>query len=95
MRLVYTLVPVRLPLDLGGRGEDVAYFMMVFECLHRAPLELVETSNSLMPLLLGKAYKKRNLACTTKQGSRATCLALTGFAAFGKGAKIISDSIML
>ncbi len=53
MRLVYTPVPVRLPLDLGGRGEDVAYLKALFECIHRAPLELVETSNSLMQILLG------------------------------------------
>ncbi len=37
-------------------------------------------------------YTNLNLACTTRQGSRVSCLAQTGFAAFGKGVQLISGS---
>ncbi len=33
-----------------------------------------------------------NLAYTTRQGSRVSCLAQTGFAAFGKGVQLVSGS---
>ncbi len=35
------------------------------------------------------AYPNWNLTYTTRQGSRVSCLVLTGFAAFGKGAQLL------
>ncbi len=35
-------------------------------------------------------YRNLNLTYTTRQGSRISCLAQTGFAAFGKGVQLTS-----
>ncbi len=41
---------------------------------------------------MNKICTNLNLAYTTRQGSRVSCLVQTGFAAFGKGVQLISGS---
>ncbi len=45
-----------------------------------------------MCFTLSVIYTNWNLAYTTRQGSRDSCLAQTGFAAFDKGVQLISGS---
>ncbi len=42
--------------------------------------------------MLLKSIHKLDLTYTTRQGSRVSCVAQTGFAAFGKGVQLISGS---
>ncbi len=56
---------------------------------HSWTWELVEASKSWLPILLLVVYTNWNLAYTTRQGSRVSCLAQTGFAAFGKALQLI------
>ncbi len=59
---------------------------------HSWTWELVEASNSWLPILLLVVYTNWNLTYTTRQGRRVSCLAQTCFAAFGKGVQLISGS---
>ncbi len=59
---------------------------------HSWTWELVEASKSWLPILLLVVYINWNLTYTTRQGSRVSYLAQTGFAAFSKGVQLISGS---
>ncbi len=54
--------------------------------------ELVEASKSWLPILVLVVYTNWDLTYTTRQSSRVSCVAQTGFAAFGKGVQLISGS---
>ncbi len=62
----------------------------------RSPSRLdVRTGGSQQKLTAHFAFNsihKLNLAYTTRLGTRVSCLAQTGFAAFGKGVQLISGS---
>ncbi len=66
-------------LDLGGRGEPIAYPWALIEYLLRSrqswTWELVEASKSWLPILLLVVYTNWNLTHTTRQGSRVSWLA--------------------
>ncbi len=59
---------------------------------HNWTWELVEASKSWLSILLLAINTNRDLTYTTRQGSRVSCLAQTGFAAFGKGVQLIRGS---
>ncbi len=52
--------------------------------------EMAEASKCWLPIFAFSCKHKLNLAYTTRQGSRVSCFAKTGFAAFGKMVQLIS-----
>ncbi len=51
--------------------------------------KLVEASKNWLPILHLVVYANWNLTFSTRQGSRVSCLAQTGFTVFGKGVQLI------
>ncbi len=53
---------------------------------------LLQTLKAMALATTPNEYTNWNLAYTARQGSRVSCLAQTGFAAFGKAVQLISGS---
>ncbi len=76
--------------------KKVRRVRLFMSCVNRH-FSILHCSQPLLLIFLGHVwleltYTNRDLTYTTRQDSRFSCLAQTGFAAFGKGVQLISWS---
>ncbi len=90
--IFYCLLQLRVRKCNASGFSDVPFTNFeLFFCIALSELDvIIHSENVVLFNNLWKVYTNWNLAYTTRQGSRVSCLAQTGFAAFVKGVQLIS-----